>query len=46
MISGLKWVNAGAIVGLVFLVYSLRKELANRHGWSEKDAAVKEKPLC
>jgi len=27
MISGLKWVNAGAIVGLVFLVYGTQKKI-------------------
>lgn len=46
MISGLKWVNAGAIVGLVFLVYSTQKkiwqiDMAGR----EKRSAVREEPL-
>jgi phosphatidylglycerophosphate synthase len=46
MISGLKWVNAGAIVGLVFLVYSTQKkiwqlDMAGR----EKESPVKEEPL-
>jgi len=27
MISGLKWVNAGAVVGLVFLIYSTQKKI-------------------
>jgi hypothetical protein len=27
MISGLKWVNAGAAVGLVFLIYSTQKRI-------------------
>ena len=27
MISGLKWVNAGAAVGLVFLIYGTQKKI-------------------
>jgi hypothetical protein len=27
MISGLKWVNAGAVVGLVFLIYGTQKRI-------------------
>jgi hypothetical protein len=27
MISGLKWVNAGAVVGLVFLIYGTHKRI-------------------
>ena len=27
MVSGLKWVNAGAVVGLVFLIYSTHKKI-------------------
>jgi len=46
MISGLKWVNAGAIVGLVFLVYSTQKkiwqiDMAGR----KKTPALKGEPL-
>jgi len=27
MIGGLKWVNAGAVVGLVFLIYGTQKKI-------------------
>src|SRR2546423_3056155 len=30
MVSGLKWVNAGAVVGLVFLIYSTQKRIWER----------------
>ena len=47
MISGLKWVNAGAAVGLVFLVYATQKKIwqIDMKGRREKRPESEEIPL-
>ncbi len=47
MISGLKWVNAGAVVGLVFLIYSTQKEIwqIDMKGRRENRPEKEEMPL-
>ena len=47
MISGLKWVNAGAAVGLVFLIYSTQKKIwqIDMKGRRENSPESKEIPL-
>ena len=47
MISGLKWVNAGAAVGLVFLIYSTQKKIwqIDMKGRREKRPESAEIPL-
>jgi hypothetical protein len=45
MISGLKWVNAGAVVGLVFLIYGTHKRIWQRDMKDRKPAAKAVQPL-
>ena len=47
MISGLKWVNAGAVVGLVFLIYGTQKKIweLDMKGRRPKVAVQAEAPL-
>lgn len=45
MISGLKWVNAGAAVGLVFLVYSTQKKIWQLDMKERKSMPIATKPL-
>jgi phosphatidylglycerophosphate synthase len=40
MIGGLKWVNAGAVVGLVFLVYSTQKKIWQLDMKNRREPAV------
>jgi len=43
MISGLKWVNAGAAVGLIFLIYGTQKRIRRLDG-EVREASVKSVP--
>ena len=45
MISGLKWVNAGALVGLVFLIYGTHKRIWQLDMKGRKPAAKTVQPL-
>jgi hypothetical protein len=45
MISGLKWVNAGAVVGLVFLIYSTQKKIWQLDMKERQTMPVTNKPL-
>src|SRR5258707_14409875 len=45
MISGLKWVNAGAVVGLVFLIYGTHKRIWQLDMKGRKPAAKAVQPL-
>jgi len=45
MINGLKWVNAGAVVGLVFLIYGTHKRIWQRDMKDRKSPAKAVQPM-
>lgn len=45
MISGLKWVNAGAAVGLIFLIYGTQKKIWHLDMNGQKRAASEPEPV-
>jgi len=45
MISGLKWVNAGAVVGLIFLIYGTQKRIWKLDMNGREPAAKSAQPI-